>query len=368
MSIYIFIYLLLLPGILYDNNKNKLANKQKWLLFYILIFTLFRGLRWNTGTDWDQYLYHFENLNINNIFSYSRYGGEETLEPLYAFINVFIGFFGDYTLFLIATNLFILYTYYYVSIKYTPKPIITFALVLLCANFFPLRLELAATVLMWTIPAIINQNLKKFIIVTVIAFFIHKSAIVFLPFYWILQYKLKLPIQIALYTACSFLINETMIRSIILGMALIMPISSVQDAAQNYLNATFDYGLSSVVSGMTSYIMAVVFLILMHLYTKKREETILYTISVNAYLYMSCISQVIPESIGDLGRIGGFFIWGLPIAFSFLMDFLFRTKFKYITLIIFILYCVYKFIRLCGLFPEALFPYYSIFNSPPYVR
>lgn len=368
MSIYIFIYLLLLPGIFYDNNKNKLANKQKWLFCYILIFTLFRGLRWNTGTDWEQYLYHFENLNINNIFTYSRYGGDETLEPLYAFINVFIGFFGDYTLFLIVTNLFILYTYYYISIKYTPKPIITFALLLLCANFFPLRLELASTVLIWTIPSIINKNLKNFILITITAFFIHKSAILFLPFYWILQYKLKLPLQIVLYTACSFLINEAMIRSIILGMALIMPISSVQEAAQNYLNATFDYGLSSVVSGMTSYIMAVVFLIIMHFYTKKKETTTLYTISVNAYLYMSCISQVIPESIGDLGRVGGFFIWGLPIAFSFIIDYFLKTKFKYITLIIFILYCAYKFIRLCGIFPEALFPYYSIFNSPPYVR
>lgn len=368
MTIYILIYSLLLIVIPFDTNRTTIIKKKKYLIFLIIIFTLFRGLRWNTGTDWDQYLYHFENLNINNIFTYSRYGGDETLEPLYAFINVFIGFFGNYTLFLIVTNLFILYTYYYISIKYTPKPIITFALLLLCANFFPVRLELAATILMWTIPPIINKNLKNFILIVIVALFIHKSAIIFLPFYWILQYKLKLPLQIALYTACSFLINETMIRSIILGMALIMPISSVQEAAQNYLNASFDYGLSSAVSGITSYIMAVVFLILMHIYTQKKETTTLYTISVNAYLYMSCISQVIPESIGDLGRVGGFFIWGLPIAFSFLSDYYFKTKIKHLALIILILYCTYKFIRLCGIFPDALFPYYSIFNSPPYVR
>lgn len=368
MLIYIILYLSLLPSILYDTTRTTIIKKKSFLIFLIIIFTLFRGLRWNTGTDWDQYLNHFESLNINNFLNYSRYGGDETLEPLYAFINVFIGFFGDYTLFLIVTNLFILYTYYYISIKYTPKPIITFALLLICTSFFPVRLEFAATVLMWTIPSLISQNVKQFLLVVFIAFFIHKSAIIFLPFYWILRYKVNFLLQIALYTACTFLISETTIRGIILGMSLIMPISSVQEAAQNYLNASFDYDISKVVSGITSYIMAVTFLFLMHLYTKKRKETLLYTVSVNAYLYLSCISQVIPESIGDLGRVGGFFIWGLPIAFSFITDYYLKTKFKYIVLVLLILYCIYKFIRLCGLFPEALFPYYSIFNSPPYVR
>lgn len=45
-----------------------------------------------------------------------------------------------------------------------------------------------------------------------------------------------------------------------------------------------------------------------------------------------------------------------------------KTRFKYIAFMLLVLYCVYKFIRLCSLFPAALFPYYSIFDSPPYVR
>lgn len=63
-------------------------------------------------------------------------GGDETLEPLYALINVLVGFVGNYSLFLLVTNLFVLYTYYWFSIKYTPKPVVTFALLLLCASFF----------------------------------------------------------------------------------------------------------------------------------------------------------------------------------------------------------------------------------------
>ena len=56
---------------------------------------------------------------------------------------------------MLVTNLFVLYTYYWFSIKYTPKPVVTFALLLLCASFFPVRMELAVTVLMWTIPSLV---------------------------------------------------------------------------------------------------------------------------------------------------------------------------------------------------------------------
>ena len=150
-------------------------------------------------------------------------------------------------------------------------------------------------------------------------------------------------------------------------LSSLIPISSVQVAAQNYLHSNFDYGLESVVSGSLSYVMAVSFLVLMH-YSPIQKENILYRVSVNAYLFMSCISQVIPESLGDLGRVGGCFIWGLPIAFSFITECYLKTRFKYIAFMLLVLYCVYKFIRLCSLFPAALFPYYSIFDSPPYVR
>lgn len=368
MTIYILIYSLLLPGILYDINKHSLISKKKWLLLYVLIFTLFRGLRWNTGTDWDQYLYHFENLNINNIFSYSRYGGEETLELLYAFLNIFIGFIGDYTLFLLFTNLFILYTYYHFSIKYTPRPIISFTLFVLCTCFFPVRLDLAAVVLMWAIPPILNKNLRKFLFIVCIAFFIHKSCILFLPFYWLLRSKIKLPIQIICYTICSFFLSETIIRSIILGVAIIIPISSVQTLALEYLEASFDYSISEVVTGTTSYIMAIMILLLMHFYKKGQDKPLIYTMSVNAYLYLSCISQAIPESLGNIGRIGAFFPWGIAFSFSFIMEYYLKTKLKYISIVLLILYCSYKFIKMCGIFPEELFPYYSIFNSPPYVR
>jgi len=182
MLIYIILYSMLLPGILYDAVRKSLSAKKVVLGFYVLLFTLFRGLRWNTGTDWSQYLWHFQYLNIDNVFSYSRYGGDETLEPLYALINVLVGFVGNYSLFLLVTNLFVLYTYYWFSIKYTPKPVVTFALLLLCASFFPVRMELAVTVLMWTIPSLVHRDFKSFLFVTVLAFLIHKATIIYLPF------------------------------------------------------------------------------------------------------------------------------------------------------------------------------------------
>ena len=52
---------------------------------------------------------------------------------------------------------------------------------------------------------------------------------------------------------------------------------------------------------------------------------------------------------------------GLAYCFSFITECYLKTRFKYIAFMLLVLYCVYKFIRLCSLFPAALFPYYSIF-------
>ena len=44
---------------------------------------------------------------------------------------------------------------------------------------------------------------------------------------------------------CTFMINEALISKIILLLSSLIPISSVQVAAQNYLHSNFDYGLEA---------------------------------------------------------------------------------------------------------------------------
>lgn len=38
----------------------------------MLMETLFGGLRWQFGGDWDQFYYHFQHTNWSNIFNYVR--------------------------------------------------------------------------------------------------------------------------------------------------------------------------------------------------------------------------------------------------------------------------------------------------------
>ena len=61
--IYIFIYgIFLLIGIYDIKKKGLLKEKSRNALLnlMILVLTLFRGLRWNTGTDWEQFLEVFQ--------------------------------------------------------------------------------------------------------------------------------------------------------------------------------------------------------------------------------------------------------------------------------------------------------------------
>ena len=60
MEIYLLIYIPFILSAYLDFVKTdaKVINRMLW--FWVIVFTLFRGLRWETGTDWVSYLSIFD--------------------------------------------------------------------------------------------------------------------------------------------------------------------------------------------------------------------------------------------------------------------------------------------------------------------
>ena len=90
--IYIFIYgIFLLIGIYDIKKKGLLKEKSRNALLnlMILVLTLFRGLRWNTGTDWEQFLEVFQYVDEDSALVFIRNTGE-ILEPGYTFLNYLV--------------------------------------------------------------------------------------------------------------------------------------------------------------------------------------------------------------------------------------------------------------------------------------
>ena len=142
------------------------------LLISVLIILFFQSLRWRTGTDWMPYFDEFK----YSLYSYNR----SDFEPLYKLLNQFIRLFTDnYTCFLIfecAINLFFIISF----LKYMPITNPMLGLVyFFVISIFPIRYTLASSIILCSYNYILNKKFIHFCLLIILAFLIHRTAIVF---------------------------------------------------------------------------------------------------------------------------------------------------------------------------------------------
>ena len=186
-----YIYLALLGGLLLTAIldllhpfKRKDANNA--FVFWIIIFILFKGLRWDTGSDWAQFYACFEDSTWSNIFSYWRYGtGTEKMEFGYVFLNVLVRtFLFNYTFFLLLTNAFILIIFGRLIKMYIPKhQLAALAILVVSVDFFPVRQSLAIAIFCYATRYILNRDFKKFFLCCLLSFCIHRASMVVMVVY-----------------------------------------------------------------------------------------------------------------------------------------------------------------------------------------
>lgn len=181
-----------------------LRRSQKEKLFYVwfVVLLLFKGLRWDTGTDWPQYLTCFEESSWSNIFSYTRYGpGSEHMEFGYVFLNVLIkSLTGHYTFFLIITNAFVLYAYYKLLKTLLPGCyLVALSLVFVATELFPVRQTLTTAIFCLSYKYIQKEQFKKYLVCCLVSFTIHRSSLLFVPLYPLLRTKFNYLRSIYIY-------------------------------------------------------------------------------------------------------------------------------------------------------------------------
>lgn len=81
MNIYIVIYGILILSVVFDTNHFSKRFRNIVLAIDVLLITCFVGLRWNVGSDWEQYLTCFRTIKDSEMFHYYRYG-TQYFEPL----------------------------------------------------------------------------------------------------------------------------------------------------------------------------------------------------------------------------------------------------------------------------------------------
>ena len=373
MLIYIIVYSILIFACFFDTKKFSYKRKKIVLVFLIIILTLFKGLRWETGTDWEQYYDVFCEAEWSNIFLLMRATGTP-MEFGYVFVNVLSkNIYENYTLFLIITNLFILISYYSFSFKYSKYPIIVFTTILFSTNFFPVRQDLAISILLYAYHYLIIRKTKIFFILIFIATCIHNASFVFGILYFLRKFHFTLIKTYIILISCILLstLASKVISLLISYSTFIPPVIAAKLQAYSYLEA--NDGLSQ--KGVAAIILVFIFVTLSIFYTnylKMRNETekLQY---VNIFLTSTIILYA-----SQFFFVGNFIYFArLGTCFSLVNNILLVNALilccnlinkkliehniaKIPPIFIVILFFLFRFSRMITLYPELHFPYHSI--------
>ncbi|HAF06928.1 MAG: Uncharacterized protein XD76_0184 [candidate division TA06 bacterium 32_111] len=203
-SINIILIFLIYFILVYINYKTKINVKKIYCTIITIQMILFSGLRhYSVGPDTFAYYYQFEMVKgmsweqIIRIFFNSFFSNQYYFkDPGYLiFQKIFQIFSGDYQFYLIFIAIIFTVPLGILIYKKSENPLLSF-LIYFCLFFAFFGItghrQTIATSLVCIIGywAIVNQKIKYFFILSTIAFFIHKSSILFFPLYFIAKKKL----------------------------------------------------------------------------------------------------------------------------------------------------------------------------------
>lgn len=182
MLIYIFIFIIsALLGYIYEKTE-----KNIFLLLSIFIISIFSGIRYLVGTDYNNYIdiwYKLKDISFLNAFKSSF----EIVNFFICKISVIINPEEPQVYFFIYAVLNMLFLYK--AILISSKKYIFYKLLVYFTLFFAFSLNgvrqgLAITIILCAFAYLEKGNNKKFLLLTILAIFTHTTAIIVLPFFF----------------------------------------------------------------------------------------------------------------------------------------------------------------------------------------
>jgi hypothetical protein len=339
----------------------------------VFVFTLFRGLRWELGSEWEQYYLIFQASDFSNLFSLDR-GGRAT-EWGYVFLNALVkALGGNYTTFLLLSNLFVLSVFCKFAWENSKTPIYVFVLLMFSTQFFPSRIGIAVPFAMLGFSNFIAKNYLRTAAYTFFAISIHVSAAVCIPAYFLILAK-KIPTSIAVASSIVLLtlVQIGSANDALLGFAIVLNFiigatdTAMAEKFQTYLN--YEENKIVVVSYFLNAVIFIAILIPFGRIVDKMKDAkakIKFSHIYNAYFVFASLGILfsLPQMV-NLKRMQNYFFFAFPLLFAFLVVWcqkkMPRYGFVFTQMLTF--YAVFRSYTLFfGDYPELHFPYNSIFD------
>lgn len=361
MLLYYFIFIILLFLAYIEILSNNKRFSQGFFFFIIIIFFILSFIRWETGTDWDNYYFPFQRIKIPWESLTDEYSNFE-LGMMFLY-NLAKTLSNSYTMMLFIEGLILYSTLSYAITKYSIYPIFSILMyyTMSLAGIFFVRQNIAMCILLCAIPYIINRKFIKFCLVVIIASLIHRTALFFLIAYPLFYkyYDLK---------RILFLLIFFTIIGIAIGKILIIYLSSLNlGIITAKLNA---YLLAGSNESYTTYSATSVLIrglinrsFLIVLYLSILEKYRIKDKILNGFINLNLLGVIFyviltPISF-SLGRITAYF----DIIQIFILPYLLKKSnyyTKHIFLIILTLYLGFRLFIIISSFPDEYIPYKTI--------
>lgn len=203
MTIYLVTSIsILIMGLLYeavnsaaaDLNRNKFPISFFVVPSFILLFYIstFRG---DFTTDYTNYSILFDIYNSYDFFDIFTAGFYQEIG--YVFMNRVIGLFTTNQIYLFAvTTIIILFGFYHHIVKYSTNVWLSVLMFVTVGSYYTsfniTRQILAAAIIFIGSRFLYERKFFKFLFVVILASLFHKTALIMIPFYFILNFRIKL--------------------------------------------------------------------------------------------------------------------------------------------------------------------------------
>lgn len=224
MTIYIALFLILFFSSLLDFVDVSPKVKKRIYYFWIIVFILFKGLRWDTGDDFSQFYATFQDASFSNFYRFNRYGNTELyMEPGYVLLNAILKtIINDYNFFLLVTSTFIVISFSKLIEKFVPKyKLLALSLMLVSTELFPVRQTMATAIFCFSLIYTYERKIWKYLISILLCYSMHRSSIVLFPIYWIINLRYNTKLMLLAYLT---LVSLRIAFSSYLGILSTIPI------------------------------------------------------------------------------------------------------------------------------------------------
>lgn len=313
-SMFIYIVIYTIATILIAEGIKK--NSRSVIIIGILIPVLFAAFRYQVGTDYLNYVYAYQNACKNKLSFFIN--GSFSLEIGLNLISKISNLFGDTKVFFGLFAFLIIYPVVYrLKNNYTTVSLhialFWFFMTYFTSGLNIMRQALAASIIFWGFEFIFKGELKKYLIVVIVAMTFHVSAVIALPIFFLWdrkEYKVKINFKIV-----SFLIVVLIVS---LNISKIIGIISNFSIFSRYET----YELTSVGGENRSFLLKTVSLIPILFLSKrlanidKRNGFFILLMVVSTCLEFTGFFSPYVKRIGIYFEFGSFLIWAqLPYLF-----------------------------------------------------